>query len=247
MRQMMKRDLEIQIVALLAMATRKKVLSWEPLTGDCYRSGGDSRSYDLHWLYWYSATGITLGRQGVVLSFQDQHATFLWGTTGMEAAKDLLDTIDDKWKLYHGRIREGCASMLPHDYSSSHIGRMHHPCLRVLALLLQATKDGAMKWTQDNQNPNLFSSLMDHRKFEIAFLAPADSEDRPIGPLMAQLSLPTANLVFACGTDGFFLIEEILSLEVSEWRTRFDVIEASLQTEIGYLQQLVSLPLQSDS
>jgi hypothetical protein len=244
---MMKHELEIQFLALLAMATRKKVLSWEPLTGDCYRSSGDSRSYDLHWLYWYSATGITLGRQGVVLSFQDQHATFLWGTTGMEAAKDLLDAIDDKWKLYHGRIREGCVSMLPHDHSSSHTERMHHPCLRVLALLLQATKDGAMKWTQDNQNPNLFSSAKDNRKVEIAFLEPVDSEDRPIGPLMAQLSLPTANVVFACGTDGFFLIEEIVSLSVSDWRTRLNVAEAALQEEIGYLQQLVSLPPQPDS
>ena len=157
----------------------------------------------------------------------------------MEAARNLLDVINDKWEKYHLQISEGCLSMLPEDCKDIVSAQVGQSCLRTLSSLVHLTKSGVMEWNQDITDPTLFYSVNSSRKVEIKFLVPVDSNDRPIGNLVARLTIPRVNISFACGTDGFF-IEEILAYALPELRKKHELSLETLVAEIEALEKLTT-------
>ncbi|QDU92653.1 hypothetical protein [Lignipirellula cremea] len=233
----MKHRLDLDFLSLLAAATREGGISWRHVGGDGYRS--TSEVYNLSWLYWYRVDGITIGRMGLIVAIQDQSLAFPWGTEGMEVAKQLLNEIDGKWISYHFGLVKGCKEMLPNDLPSTPVVRMQQPCIMVLSLLRQATQAGEILWRQDRDNPNSFYSHFNHKKMEITFRQPADYDENPIGNLVVELLLEGANIPFACGTDGYFLIEEILSFSIPDYQRAIRDREAALAREIESLRRMI--------
>jgi hypothetical protein len=72
----------------------------------------------------------------------------------------------------------------------------------------------------------------------VQFLTPIDYQSKPVRNLVARLSLPLTNLAFACGTDGFFLIEEILAAAFPDFGEKLMSSLASLRAEIDLLTSL---------
>lgn len=250
--EFMKQRLIIGLVDALTSATIANKISWTAMPGDCYGASISNRILHLHWLYWYNKEGTTLDRQGVIITIQEQDLTLVWGTAGIRAVERLLDAIDDKWRTYHQRIRNACVkivAVLGGNMDDNLAGSpFHDDCARLLSVILKATESGEIVWRRKTEDGNEYYASTKRHPIEIRFLQPVDCEERTVGKLVARLSIPNVDLSFVSGSEGYFMIEEILSRSISEFRDRILREQAMIRVEIDILNRALKVkpPRNSD-
>lgn len=237
----MKQNLQARLVSLLCAATEQGEIVWQQLPGQCYHTVKPTAAYHLRWLYWYNQSGITIDRQGIIVSAGSIDMSFLWGTSGVRQARKLLEAIDDTWLKHHRQIDQECLSMNDNHPQRVLSERKHDACLQLLFHMMSATKSGVISWGRGPSDFDIFYADYAGRRICVTYLKPADQEDRPLGNLVAEVSFQTANIRFACGTDGFFMLEEMLAIAFKDRRQKLDEDVDLLRVEIAALSQLVSL------
>ncbi len=236
----LSRPLETELVAALATATKRRKLAWQDVGGDSYCAQLAERSYALRWLYWYHASGITTGREGVILTCANQDVPILWGTSGFQVMQELLSAIDPKWLEYFRTLTQGYLGMCQTDLDSSPIGSINDASLTVLSLLLRCTEQGVISWKVTTNGGVGVSAHLNHHEVAIRFIRPIDYDDRPIDNVIAELTLAGATTAFACGTNGYRLAEQIMAFAFGPFRTKIESRTIALQAEIEFLKQVLS-------
>ena len=236
----LSRSLETELVAALATATKCRKLAWQDVGGDCYYAQLAERSYALRWLYWYDASGITTGREGVILTCAKQDIPILWGTGGIQAMQELLSAIDPKWLEYFRTLTQGYLGMCQTDPDSSPIASINDASLTVLSLLLRCTERGVISWKVTTYGGVGVSAHLNNHEVAIRFVSPVDYDDRPIENVIAELALAGATTAFACGTDGYRLAEQIVALASDPFRAKIEFRAAALQADIEFLKQVLA-------
>lgn len=232
--------LEMELAAALATATRLQKLAWQDIGGDSYNARLAGRWYALRWLYWYHASGITTGREGVILTCADQDIPIVWGTTGFQAIQELLSVIDPRWLEYFRTLAKGYLDMCQSDPASSRVASIDDAALAVLALLLRCTEQGDISWKVTTNSGIEATANLHNHEVVIGFVSPVDYEDRPIENVIAALTLAGATTSFACGTDGYRLAEQIVALASASFRAKIEFRTAALQAEIEFLKQVLA-------
>ncbi|VTS00222.1 unnamed protein product [Tuwongella immobilis] len=157
----------------------------------------------------------------------------------MAEARKLLEKIDASWTAHHSRIDEKCRLFITQNSSFSKANIMSQSSLIFLSQLLLATKNGSIRWSYNELNPNSFYTEFMNHAIVIDLLQPIDSHETPLGNLVAKVTLPGATIAFACGTDGFFTIEEILASSFPEFHHRFERTMNEYQSAIDALTKLI--------
>jgi hypothetical protein len=224
---------QIAFVQLLTEATKRGVLSWLAMEGDCYRS--IDRRYGIDWLYWYDSTGITIGRVGLLISDGHGRIANYTATELFEHCQRLLEAIDLKWLEHQRRLELSCATM---------IGPERQTCdssipstTAMLRALLTATISNPLHWTRCGNS--WWKSAIEEQVFEIRLRSPMDLEEVPLPEVLAEVSIPGANFAFIEGTDGFELIKKILYQVDPEQRAKADREAEQLNKAISALRELL--------
>ncbi len=229
----------IALLKVMRDATHAGLLNWKEEIGSRYRAGIGSRSYALRWLYWYNEHGITIDRQGPIVSAGSIDILLFNGTASQQEARLLLGAIDEKWDSHYLRIAERCVFMLRNNHNLPPLPDLNELHQQVLTTLLEATVRGAMVWRQDADDQNHFASTLHGNPIAIRFYQPADNESRPLDRLVARLCIPGATSDFVCGTEGYSMIERILAEAIPAFRELIITRDQALRTEIDFLQQLL--------
>lgn len=228
-----------EIMSLLLVTTKANRLQWKTLVGDAYRASAEARVYEIDWLYWYDLSGIALGRMGFVLSVNDCNVVLLRGVDDYKYAEALLNEIECKWKKYHLSIHEACHSMISKIGLTNSLAPEEQQCQLMLHLLLRASQNGLVKWVEDKSRSDSYYAMLGGDKIEVDFVSPADTHDRPLSRLIVSLTLPEVVMAYACGTEGYRLIEEMLSISIQSFSERLNQIDKILTVEIDFLKQLL--------
>ena len=223
------------LIASLICKTKEHAIEWIATGPEGYKSV--TNRFSLKWLHWYDSSGFSLDRRALVLSSEVVHIPLFNGTQNAYRALDLLRLIDPAWQSYISNIQIGLTSMNTQSDSSCDLPNLHDACLYFLRAVLESTRNGLVKWERESDHSFVGSSLA-NPYIKFTYLVPADYFDSPLGPLVIRLSISNATLSFTCGTDGFYLIEEILANAFDDLMIRYKSSIEAIKSEADYLARL---------
>lgn len=227
------------LVDLVALATRRELIAWSHTGGDNYEGYFGMYFLRLHWLYWYGPEGITLGRQGAVLSCDNVDVVCLCGTECFSAMALLLSLIEKKWQDFSDGVSHDCARIMS-DNLSGQKQSADLECEAFLERLHFASMSGKLKWVPSADEKRVYLADTVECDLEIKFLNPADYDEKPLQDLVVQLSLPKATILYACGTKGYFVIEDMLSYSVPEIKEKRDRLHFAIKDNISVITNMLA-------
>lgn len=205
MTKLSQSSLSLRLIRVLIENTVTKAIEWKPAGYDCFVS--DVGKASIIWTYWYNAEGITTGRQGTIVRCCDSMVPVFWGTEGMSLLAALLREIDPAWAGYFERLQKNSENTMASQ--STHSDSWQKSTLDLLRRVNAATINGVIQWRCVCEHP--FAAVAEIAQMKISRLYPVDFTDVTLPSLAAEVSIPGCNLSFVSGTEGFDLIEQVLS------------------------------------
>lgn len=246
----MAEELKMNVLRLLADATRREVLTWRAIDRyeDGFRSNARGRSYEIRWLYWYDEEGITIDRQCLSVSSEKWRCTSAWGTEGMGSATRLLGAISPGMREHFHGIATGLERFVrgkSHEEAEAKTmpesGNFSAVQLNAVSLLLRLTRERKLHWER-SQPPesHIYTARVDGRSLMIEMLSPALGEGDTLEGLVARVSTGSGIICFVSGTPGMDLVHEILALCQPEWAERLEMELEALEADRQFLLALTS-------
>lgn len=236
----MKRLLRLQLLSSLVDATKLGIIQWQKMPNHSYVACNRSKQYQLNWLYWYDSSGITIDRQGAIISASEINLPILWGTQGIELLSKLLIMLDAQWSHHIKRIDSSIYSLLYYTPYEGPYMVNHDLCLQLLSQLLIATRSGSVTWHRSAVHDSVIFTEYNERKISFEYLRPIDYNERPLDGLVVKLILPNASVNFACGTDCYFIVEEIFAAGFKDCQLKLERSVQQLRDEVAALKQLMT-------
>ncbi len=239
--------LQLKLIDLLQEATSKKLLHWIELDPDISVSALSGRNYRIEWVWWYNHEGITIDRQEVAISAGPLRFCFAWGTVGIRESLTLLGSAFAEWKDHIERIANATSKSMEEfrvafPVQPASVASSDHELIRqLLWMLREATLKDRLRWHVAGPNdPNIYKSSIGTHEVIIEILHPTMNEDVRDVSVVARLRGLIAQHDFCSGSEGMYIIEEILAHGVPEWRREYERRIESLQSEIAFLNSVLS-------